>query len=413
MNIKHIFIILLALVSFNKHSQAAQIDSGDDLLEKWFYAARNGELEVVQKLISKVNINAQDIEGTTALLMATIQNRENIVKFLLAHPGIDINVKNENGNNALMCAAKYGRENIIKLLLSRPDKLINAQNNEGDTALHEAMTARIGTAISEETVAKITKLILEVPGIDVNIQNNKKLTALLCTTKFSCLAMAQIMPILLGIPGINFLARDEDGMTAQEIAEKFKYNRFKSAILHLIKKAVSALASTASDAIKIDDLATVKSIVAQIGIDKIVDQEGNTFLDKAFMANRPEIILFLLQNANDPQELLARFPFEFIQPSSDIFRWCMDIAYPDSKKDASKESGSKLKSCAHCTSPFAKATEDGRHFSLEPSTKATQCGCCSKQQCEMLCGRCKKVYYCSASCQKADWKVHKTNCQKS
>ncbi len=39
------------------------------------------------------------------------------------------------------------------------------------------------------------------------------------------------------------------------------------------------------------------------------------------------------------------------------------------------------------------------------------CMICGKQNELSRCGRCKKVFYCSRECQKADWQNHKPNCQ--
>lgn len=40
------------------------------------------------------------------------------------------------------------------------------------------------------------------------------------------------------------------------------------------------------------------------------------------------------------------------------------------------------------------------------------CGSCEKPKASKLCGRCKKVYYCDATCQKTDWVArHKKSCQ--
>ena len=41
------------------------------------------------------------------------------------------------------------------------------------------------------------------------------------------------------------------------------------------------------------------------------------------------------------------------------------------------------------------------------------CAHCSKEGASFLCGNCKVFSYCSAACQKADWKMHKPNCVKS
>lgn len=56
-----------------------------DQLKEWFAAAREGNLEIIQKLIGKVDVNAQEDEvgGFTALMLASSYNHENIVRILL------------------------------------------------------------------------------------------------------------------------------------------------------------------------------------------------------------------------------------------------------------------------------------------------------------------------------------------
>lgn len=39
------------------------------------------------------------------------------------------------------------------------------------------------------------------------------------------------------------------------------------------------------------------------------------------------------------------------------------------------------------------------------------CGCCGEPNADMRCGRCQGMYYCSAECQRKDWKIHKQGCK--
>jgi len=39
-----------------------------------------------------------------------------------------------------------------------------------------------------------------------------------------------------------------------------------------------------------------------------------------------------------------------------------------------------------------------------------ECASCDAQGCKKLCAGCKKVYYCDAACQRADWPSHKRAC---
>lgn len=70
--------------------------------ELWFNAAKNGDAVSIKKLIGSIDVNAQDESGNTALIYAAMKYHENIVKELLAVPGINVNIKNKEGGTALM-----------------------------------------------------------------------------------------------------------------------------------------------------------------------------------------------------------------------------------------------------------------------------------------------------------------------
>jgi ankyrin repeat protein len=63
--------------------------------------------------------------------------------------------------------------------------------------------------------------------------------------------------------------------------------------------------------------------------------------------------------------------------------------------------------------PLDIAQSWGHAAVAEKLTKNTsQCACCQQQQASATvklsaCSRCLKTYYCSAACQKQDWKKHK------
>lgn len=273
-------------------------------------------------------------EGQTPLTYAAFHNWENAVTYLLGLSQVNVNAANILGKTALMCAIQNGHENIVKILLQNRNINVNARDNYGITALHYAI-------VYED----IVEILLAVPGIKINVNTPGADTALQ-------------MGLLRGFP---------------------------TAIL--IKDKIEQLTVKAFNAVRKNDLATIKSVTDQIWIDNICDAEGNTLVDIACSSNCPEIIMLLLQNAEKPDELLARFPFEALNPSSEIFEYFINLAYGiDSSLSAvSKKSG-------------------------EPEDTPKYCAHCAQVGCTERCGGCKEVYYCSTECQKADWKVHKTQC---
>lgn len=62
---------------------------------------------------------------------------------------------------------------------------------------------------------------------------------------------------------------------------------------------------------------------------------------------------------------------------------------------------------------FSSAMGSGKK-ALPPPTAVHVCGAamCSANA-SLRCSRCKNQHYCSAKCQKADWKTHKLSCTKA
>ena len=115
----------------NLNARYVDDDSNDTLLHK---AAEKGYCEIVNELLKHhADINAHNNDGYTALMLATLQERDGIVNKLLTHQA-DVNAPDKDGYTALMLAALRGNHKIVKELLSqRADA--NIQTNNGFTAL--------------------------------------------------------------------------------------------------------------------------------------------------------------------------------------------------------------------------------------------------------------------------------------
>lgn len=314
-----------------EHQLTANMQAIDD----WFKAADKGYLETIQKLIKIVDVNAQDKKGNSALKLAAYNGHEHIVKFLLQVPHINVNLTDGDlGETPLMSASQFGYENIVKLLLERPDIDVNLQSDLfGTHVLHKAIK-----------YPNIVELLLTVPDIKINVK-----------THFG-------------------------GLTPWQEADVWMELRTQQLLAGKIKE----LTPQAFDAIMHQDLKKLKSVINQIGVDDIFDENGNTLLDQAFAINQPEIIFFLLQNADDPVALLDRFPFEKISPSTEIFELLVNLAYGLSSSQK-----------------------------IDPANKQScVCANCAQTNCSKRCGGCKEVYYCSADCQKKHWEKHKASCNK-
>jgi ankyrin repeat protein len=132
-------------------------------------AVEEKNLPRVQKLLAKgIDVNKADQRGWTALTLAAKEGHVEIVRALLATPGIDVNVKlSRSGMTALMFAATFDRPEVVQELLNRGAN-VNEVDNEGRTALMWAAT--MGHA-------EVVRALLATPGINVNAKNNQGRTA--------------------------------------------------------------------------------------------------------------------------------------------------------------------------------------------------------------------------------------------
>lgn len=396
---ENIVKLLLKVPGININDQNNQ--SGKTALIR----AASGGYENIVKLLLQVrgvNVNARDrSHGCTALMDASCHGHENVVKLLLKVPGIDVNAKTfMRGKTALVFACQEAHENVVKLLLQEPSLSINAQDDNGDTALMALMYAPLIRGREN-----IMKLLLQAPGINVNSRNRDGHTVLMIACQ---VGHENIVKLLLHVPGISINAvvhkykSSSYNYTLEEItALKQAAAHGHSVIVRLITDKIRELISQSFEAIKHKDLDSLKVIIRQLtpqcnsvilpeyDIDTSFDVSA--LLEKAFFVNSHEIVLFLLQNAKkDPRELLASFPFEVISPTSDFFKYFVNLAFGHS---------------------FEKEIES--EFSEAQTSKSVQnksCLVCLKNT-NTMCSGCKKVYYCSALCQKSDWSKHKPKCR--
>jgi hypothetical protein len=100
-------------------------------------AVGKGDLEDVKRLIMEgVDVNLYR-NNTTALILASMNGNLDIVKLLLAVPGIDVNAHSTgiNGYTALMLAAMFSRIDVVRELVKAPGIDINAVNKFGISAI--------------------------------------------------------------------------------------------------------------------------------------------------------------------------------------------------------------------------------------------------------------------------------------
>lgn len=371
-----ILSLLIAINCFYYQAHASG-DLNGQLVGAWFQAIQSGDLETIQNLIGKIDINARGRFGTTGLIAAVQIGNETIVKLLLQAPDINVNAQDKDGCTALMAGAMSGNENIVKLLL-QAHNIKYMRNNDGFDALciaalggHENIiklllqvpgyninnktkdghTALILTTLdSHERQESLIKYLLTIPGIDLNAQeSNSGKTALISAASNG---FENVVKLLLQAPAvgaeasakaaINVNAQDTKGKNAHVWAEESGH----ISIEKLIKDRKEQLRREAHDSIKRNKLENLKTIIAQLRHYKFpnpnpqfdesfytrineIDNEGllNELLLEAIVRKRPEIVSFLLQATKDPREALSYVPFELIDPNSNLFQYFIYLAF--------------------------------------------------------------------------------------
>ena len=244
-------IIALALFSFEH-----QVHGKANLQE----AAEIGDLDVVKSLVqSGAGVNSTDDRGRTALYVASIGGKSNVVDYLLnqgADPnkgaswkadrtplqaaamynnlgiiqnllrhGAKIDAADAEGQTALHRAAWYGRSAAVKLLLkegARP----NAEDVYGYSSLHFKFTPQEVNVLNGSSLGKIPSDFREVAellisaGADINApaKKPKGYTPLMAAC---AVAPIEVVDYLLS-KGANADAKTETGATAFSIAQAKK-----------------------------------------------------------------------------------------------------------------------------------------------------------------------------------------------
>ena len=146
---------------FNKYKNTALIR-----------ACRNGHFKIVELLLRHGDtecLNFKDFEGCTALMHSCELGYTPIVELLLAQPRIDVNAADYGGNTALIKAAFSDKYAIVQMILESPMPTnAIARNHENYAAIHYAYAFGF-TDI--EILLRESELMDSLPAIEKELAN--------------------------------------------------------------------------------------------------------------------------------------------------------------------------------------------------------------------------------------------------
>lgn len=100
---------------FKSDQKESSLDNSNVLLQHLITSAANGDLNMLQTILLKINdVNQKDYDGRTALHLAAAEGHHDIVSILIEH-GADKNVKDRWGNTPLSEAMKIDSEKHKKI----------------------------------------------------------------------------------------------------------------------------------------------------------------------------------------------------------------------------------------------------------------------------------------------------------
>lgn len=188
------FIYLFLVIGFS----VVRADVSVDL----FRAVMRDDARAVSSLLAEgADPNLRE-KGQTALYVALRAESYQAAAVLAAHPRLDVDAANDVGETALMMAALRGRADLCKQLMERGAAI----NREGWTPLHYAASGG---------GEKVTALLL-ASGAKIEARAPNGATALMMAVRFDTEATVD----LLLARGASITARSNIGLTAADYAEQ-------------------------------------------------------------------------------------------------------------------------------------------------------------------------------------------------
>ena len=167
--------------------------------ELLFKAVKENKIEKVRSYLLNdgADANVRDEKGNPVLIVAAIRSSQ-MLELFLAQPNIDVNIKGSNtgdycARTALMVACHRGKSDAIRRLCQVPGIDLNCQDNSGSTAAFLAVTSRKLDCV---------QILKSVPGVDWNLKT--EVFGMSPLSFAVCCSLTEILKVLLEIPNIDF-----------------------------------------------------------------------------------------------------------------------------------------------------------------------------------------------------------------
>lgn len=144
MHFRHLAVLLLlTFTTCGVHKVVAEPKTKNSQTNSLFLVfVKNGSFKAAKTLLDQgADVNARNESGNTALFLASMTRKTELVQLLL-DKGAKINEKNQGKRTALDAAANSGYVPIVKLLVSKGAD-VNAQDYRGFTVLMTAASMEV------------------------------------------------------------------------------------------------------------------------------------------------------------------------------------------------------------------------------------------------------------------------------
>jgi hypothetical protein len=112
--------------------------TSDPQMQPIHWAAAEGKINSIEFLLSKgIDINTQDINGSSPAAVAAQYNQINALIYLYKH-GADLTMADHSGDHCLHWAAYKGHAEVLQIMLYFHPRELNALDRYGQSALHLA-----------------------------------------------------------------------------------------------------------------------------------------------------------------------------------------------------------------------------------------------------------------------------------